>query len=175
MGSTTYRPEIKRSAPTESVEPWRAELRRLRGQSRLEGQIFIQGEVHDPTATVIGGVAGHAGLFSTLDDLVKYMTFLQKGGIVKLGTIREFTRRQDPKSTRALGWDTKSPEGSSAGTKFGPRSFGHTGYTGTSVWCDPDRGLFAILLTNRVHPTSENTKIIPFRGRFHDAVWEAVH
>jgi CubicO group peptidase (beta-lactamase class C family) len=74
-----------------------------------------------------------------------------------------------------LGWDTKSPEGSSAGSRFGPRSFGHTGYTGTSIWVDPDARTYAILLTNRVHPTSENTKIIQFRPRFHDAVADELH
>ncbi|HEY0867190.1 MAG TPA: serine hydrolase, partial [Fimbriimonas sp.] len=100
-----------------------------------------------------------------------FMRFMNRGGIVKGETIASFTRRQSELSTRALGWDTRSAEGSSAGSVLGPRSFGHTGYTGTSVWCDPDSGNWAILLTNRVHPTAENTKIIEFRPKFHDAAF----
>jgi CubicO group peptidase (beta-lactamase class C family) len=170
MAHTGYRPVVERCAPTEPVEPWRAELRRERG-SRLTG-FWIQGEVHDPTAAVLGGVAGHAGLFSTIGDLAKFIGLLDRGGIVKKETIEFFTRKESDLSTRALGWDTKSPEGSSAGTHFGPRSFGHTGYTGTCLWFDPDKRMWAILLTNRVHPTAENTKIIQFRPKFHDAVAE---
>jgi CubicO group peptidase (beta-lactamase class C family) len=182
MRDTGYKPGLgnPRCAPTEAVEEWRLELRRRRGAKPVEGprhpdlDAYIQGEVHDPNAAVLGGVAGHAGLFSTAGDLAKYMSDLLTGGgdIFRRATIERFTRRQDPKSSRALGWDTPSAN-SSAGTKFSPRSFGHTGYTGTSVWADPERGLFAVLLTNRVHPTADNPKIVPFRRRFHDAVAHA--
>jgi CubicO group peptidase (beta-lactamase class C family) len=173
-----------RCAPTETAEPWRLELRRLRSdflsrsaseRKRLAAPRFpdqdqyCQGEVHDPTAMTLGGVAGHAGLFSNVHDLLKFSRALLDGQIVKRSTVDFFIRRQSDLSSRALGWDTKSVP-SSSGTKFGPRSFGHTGYTGTSIWIDPDQDLTAILLTNRVHPTSENQKLIKFRPVFHDAV-----
>jgi CubicO group peptidase (beta-lactamase class C family) len=190
MPDTQYNPGIgnPRCAPTESVEPWRTTLRKLRqgylrnagysevrvdGPEHPDAAHWIQGEVHDPTATVIGGVAGHAGLFSTTADLERFAKMMLNEGedLLRPETVRLFTKRHDERSTRGLGWDTKSPSGSSAGTKFGPRSYGHTGYTGTSMWIDPDSRTYAILLTNRVHPTSENTRIIGFRPGFHDAVW----
>lgn len=173
-----------RCAPTETAEPWRIELRRQRAPFLVgtaseakrwkaprfpDQDSYCQGEVHDPTAMTLGGVAGHAGLFSTASDLLKFTRALLDGKIVSRATVDQFTRKQGPLSSRALGWDTKSVP-SSSGTKFGPRSFGHTGYTGTSVWIDPDADLTAILLTNRVHPTSENQKLIKFRPTFHDAV-----
>jgi len=166
-------------SPTEVTEPWRVSLRRRRygdlGTSELFGDKpeFIQGEVHDPTATVLDGVAGHAGLFSTVGDLCTFMAnyISDRPKLFDPKQVAKFTKRQNAKSTRGLGWDTKSPQGSSAGKHFGQRSFGHTGYTGTSIWCDPDANLFAILLANRVHPTSQNTKILAFRPTFHDAVW----
>ena len=91
--------------------------------------------------------------------------------IVSRETVEKFTQRAGlvPDSSRALGWDTPSAN-SSAGDLFSPRSFGHTGYTGTSMWMDPERKLFAILLTNRVHPTRENTAIFAVRRAFADAV-----
>jgi CubicO group peptidase (beta-lactamase class C family) len=164
MSGTTFNPAQRDAcAPTERNEAWRG-----------DPETFIQGEVHDPTAFALGGVAGHAGLFSTLGDLVAFMSSLIGDRVVSRKTWKLFTTRGGDRSTRALGWDTKSEEGSSAGHFFGARSFGHTGYTGTSVWCDPDREAFAILLTNRVHPTSENIKIIEFRPRFHDAVAQSL-
>lgn len=183
MADSMYSPwakgERERCAPTSKVEPWQFDMRRVRlgnlGTARVFGDeaIYIQGEVHDPTAFVLGGVAGHAGLFSTLDDLSRFVQSLMEGRVAKPETVSLFTRRQEEKSSRGLGWDTKST-GSSAGTLFGPSSFGHTGYTGTSIWVDPDARLAVILLTNRVHPTDEASigKIRPF---FHDAVWQATH
>lgn len=170
--------DLSRYVPTERAEDWRKNLRERRGTFRrpiygpanAAGE-FIQGEVHDPTATVLGGVAGHAGLFGSIGGLTRFIEALLAGDIVSKETVLEWTRRQSNLSSRALGWDTKSPEGSSAGTLMGPRSFGHTGYTGTSVWIDPDTRNWAVLLTNRVHPTAQNTKIIPFRSKFHDALW----
>lgn len=176
-------------APTERTEPWRLDQRRLRsdflsataterkrtvGTKFPDQEQYIQGEVHDPTAMTLGGVAGHAGLFSTVEDLLNFLVALRSGRLVGKETVSEFTRKQSDLSSRALGWDTKSPEGSSAGTRFGLRSFGHTGYTGTSIWVDPDRDLIVVLLTNRVHPTSENTKLLQFRPKFHDVVVEAL-
>lgn len=170
--------DLSRYVPTERAEDWRRKLREQRGTFRRvsygsanETGEFIQGEVHDPTATVLGGVAGHAGLFGSIGGLGRFIVALLLGEIVSPQTVKTWTARQSNLSSRALGWDTKSPEGSSAGTLMGPRSFGHTGYTGTSVWIDPDTGNWAVLLTNRVHPTAQNTKIIPFRSKFHDALW----
>jgi CubicO group peptidase (beta-lactamase class C family) len=155
-----------RIAPTE-LDPWRGRL--------------LQGEVHDENAFAMGGIAPHAGLFSTAGDLSRFARMLLNGGtleghrIVSQETVERFTRKAGiPDSDRALGWDTKSAEGSSAGTLFSPRSFGHTGFTGTSIWLDPDRRIFVILLTNRVHPTRENQLIREVRPAVADAVMRVV-
>lgn len=137
---------------------------------------LIQGEVHDETAWILGGVSGHAGLFSTAQDLSKLGYMLVNEGringmqFIEEETIELFTQPDDPEiSTRALGWDTKSPDGySSAGEAFGPESFGHTGFTGTSFWVDPEEDLFVILLSNRVYPTRDNRKIIQVRPKLAD-------
>ncbi len=137
---------------------------------------LVQGEVHDETAWIMGGVAGHAGLFSTAEDLARFAHMLVDDGrvngapFISPETLRLFTTVQEPElSSRALGWDTKSPEGySSAGAGFGPASFGHTGFTGTSFWVDPDTDLFVILLTNRVFPSRNNGKIREIRPRVAD-------
>ena len=143
----------------------------------------LQGEVHDETAWLLGGTAGHAGLFSTIRDLTRFAGMLSREGLVgdrpflKPETIRRFTERTDPEGrhTRALGWDTKSMTGySSAGSRFGPRSFGHTGFTGTSFWYDPDSHLYVILLTNRVYPTRQNRKHIPLRPAVANAAFNAL-
>ncbi|HKH43764.1 MAG TPA: serine hydrolase domain-containing protein [Thermoanaerobaculia bacterium] len=169
MRETRFRPppELRpRIAPTE-FDPWRGRL--------------IQGEVHDENAFALGGVAPHAGLFSTAGDLARFAQMLLNGGvldgqrIVSRQTVDLFTRHAGiPDSDRALGWDTKSAEGSSAGTLFSPRSFGHTGFTGTSIWIDPERRLYVILLTNRVHPTRENNLIREVRPAVADAVVRAL-
>ena len=164
MKDTTYLPGpelLPRIAPTEN-DPWRGRV--------------LRGEVHDENAAALGGVAPHAGLFGTAGDLARFAQMLLNGGvydhnrIVSRETLERFTKRQGvPDSSRALGWDTPS-ENSSAGSLFGPRSFGHTGFTGTSMWMDPDRNLFVILLTNRVHPTRENNAIREVRRAVADAV-----
>lgn len=169
LDATMYRPLgwKGRIAPTEGVEPWRRRMRERRGETAVYGDDpFIRGEVHDPTATTLGGVAGHAGLFSTVTDLARFCDGLFKGAYG--ANWRGWVRRQGEASSRALGWDTASATGSSAGSRLGPAAFGHTGYTGTSVWMDPDDGRFAVLLTNRVHPTAANVKLLPWRARFHD-------
>ncbi len=173
MKNTMYNPPDslkKKCAPTEIDNYWRHKL--------------IQGEVHDETAAMLGGVAGHAGLFSTAEDIAKVLQMLlQKGKfkgkqIVKAGTIRLFITKQSAgggeESSRALGWDTKSPVGSSAGNLFSDKSYGHTGFTGTSVWTDPTRNLFVVFLTNRVYPTRENNKLLKVRPALHDAVINAI-
>ncbi|MDP4117509.1 MAG: serine hydrolase [Bacteroidota bacterium] len=132
--------------------------------------------MHDEAASVLGGVAGHAGLFSTAEDLSKILQMILDKGIYKgkrfieASTVSLFTAKYSEQSTRGLGWDTKSPNGSSAGNLFGPLSYGHTGYTGTCVWTDPDRKLIVVFLTNRVYPTRNNSKIGEVRPKLHDEV-----
>jgi len=167
MNSTMYNPppELKDNCmPTEFDDFWR--MHQLRG------------EVHDERAYMLNGVAGHAGLFSTANDLAKFLQMiLQKGNYqgrqyINPETIELFTKKQSDQSSRGLGWDTKSPEGSSAGKYFSPLSYGHTGYTGTSVWTDPTKSLFVILLTNRVYPTRNNNKLSKVRPLIHDAIYK---
>jgi serine-type D-Ala-D-Ala carboxypeptidase len=143
----------------------------------LRGQ--LHGAVHDPNAWALGGVSGHAGLFSTARDLAVFVQMLMNGGtyagvrIVKPTTIARWTSGQDVGSSRALGWDTPSAV-SSAGKYFSTRSFGHTGYTGTSIWVDPERGLFVVLLTNRVNSRGEATRHTQLRRDVADAVQSAI-
>ena len=139
----------------------------------------IHGIVHDENACALGGVAGHAGLFSSARDLAVFAQLMLNGGeyggvrILQPGTIARWTAKQEPRSSRALGWDTPS-RNSSAGRYFSPRSFGHTGFTGTSIWIDPERSLFVILLTNRVNPTRANTRHEPLRRAIADATQRAI-
>ena len=141
---------------------------------------LLWGTVHDENAWAIGGVAGHAGLFSTAKDLALFSMMILNGGegangvrIVKPATIARWTARQGKESTRALGWD--SPEGgSSAGQFFSPWSFGHTGFTGTSIWIDPEKDLFVVVLTNRVNPTRSNNRHVQLRRDVADAVQQSV-
>lgn len=169
--------ERERCPMTSTIEPWRRDIRRARlgdyGVTRVFGSnpVYIQGEVHDPTAFVLGGVAGHAGLFATLDDLTRFVSALLEGRVAKPETVARFIKRNSERSTRALGWDTKGGPGS-ANTRLGPNAFGHTGYTGTSIWVDPDARFAAILLTNRVHP-NDAASVAKVRPAFHDAAWQA--
>ncbi|MFH1571600.1 MAG: serine hydrolase domain-containing protein [Gemmatimonadota bacterium] len=136
----------------------------------------VRGEVHDENAYILRGVAGHAGLFSSAADLAVLAGLLAApDGVLHASTVRHFTTRQDvvPSSSRALGWDTPSP-GASCGRHLSPRAFGHTGFTGTSLWVDPESGLFIVLLSNRVHPTRLNTDFVDLRPAIHDAVARAL-
>jgi beta-glucosidase-like glycosyl hydrolase/CubicO group peptidase (beta-lactamase class C family) len=141
-----------------------------------------RGSVHDPMARDMGGVSGNAGLFSTAPDLARFGYMLTHDGridgrqFLEPETIETFTAQADvPGSTRALGWDTKSPEGySSAGDEFSAASFGHTGYTGTSFWVDPAEDLFFVLLTNRVYPDDTAEQITQVRPRAADIVHRAI-
>ncbi|HVM94183.1 MAG TPA: serine hydrolase domain-containing protein [Terriglobales bacterium] len=137
----------------------------------------IQGEVQDENAGVLGGVAGHAGLFSTAGDVALFAHSMLNGGypILRPETVNLFTRRESaPQGTcRALGWDTPSSP-SQSGKYFGARSFGHLGYTGTSLWIDPDRQLSITLFTNRTWPDCQNQAIKQVRPTFHDAVVDAL-
>lgn len=181
MTSTRYLPPRSwqsRIAPTEIDTVFRHRL--------------IRGEVHDENAGRMGGVSGHAGLFSDAPDLARFASWLLRTYQTEQGArstapcsglcfssniVTRFTRRQGipPGSTRALGWDTPSDSGySSAGTKLSRTSFGHTGFTGTSIWMDPERDVFVILLTNRVNPTRANTRILQIRAQVADLVAEAI-
>ena len=148
-------------APTE-VDLWRGRL--------------LHGEVHDENAAALGGEAGHAGLFGTADAVLAItgiwmQAYHGRTSLLDQDLVREFTRRQNQEgsSSWALGWDTPSGQ-SSAGRYFSGRSFGHLGYTGTSVWIDPEAELEVVLLSNRVHPTRKNETIRAFRPMIHDVV-----
>ncbi len=169
MGETFFNPPaqfLPRIAPTE-FDTW------------TEGRKgkFSHGVVHDENAYRLGGVSGHAGLFSSARDLAIFLQMLLNGGsygetkLLSPKTIALFTSRQNlvTGSSRALGWDTADGS-NSAGKLMSERAFGHTGYTGTSVWADPQSGLLVVLLSNRVHPTRENRRILPFRAKLHEAV-----
>ena len=137
----------------------------------------LTGVVHDENARGLGGVAPHAGLFATAQSLVPFaQMWLAEGAagdgrVFDSATIHRFSRRAllVDDSSRALGWDTPTP-GSSCGNRFSSASFGHTGFTGTSVWIDPEQDLFVVLLSNRVHPTRENIQLAELRPEFHDAL-----
>jgi beta-glucosidase-like glycosyl hydrolase/CubicO group peptidase (beta-lactamase class C family) len=139
----------------------------------------VHGDVHDENAFALGGVAGHAGLFSSLRDLASFAQMMLGGGelagarLVGEAIVDTFTVRQSDASSRALGWDTPSDR-SSAGDWFSARSFGHTGFTGTSLWIDPDRDVYVILLTNRVNPTRANQRHVTLRRDIADAVIQAI-
>jgi CubicO group peptidase (beta-lactamase class C family) len=148
-------------APTE-VDPWRGRL--------------LVGEVHDENAWALGGVAGHAGLFGTAAAVGRFAraTLRLLAGAPasqETATARLFARRREaiPNSSRALGWDTMLPT-SSCGQRMSSASIGHTGFTGTSIWIDPEADVYVVLLTNRVHPTRRNDAILGVRPAFHDAV-----
>jgi beta-glucosidase-like glycosyl hydrolase/CubicO group peptidase (beta-lactamase class C family) len=141
---------------------------------------LLQGEVHDENAWALGGVSGHAGLFSTAGDTAIFAQMILNGGIyahhriLTRALIQEFTARQAiGDAARTLGWDAVT-QPSSSGHYFSLDSFGHTGFTGTSLWIDPDRDLFVILLTNRVNPTRANEQIRQLRPAVHDAVMRAL-
>ena len=184
MTSVSFLPttDPARIAPTE-LDPWRGRV--------------LRGEVHDENAARMDGVSGHAGLFGSAPDLLTFAEWMleqadgRTGGpadrvtgrrrirlnapsdrpTVRPSTVREFTSRQTliPGSPRALGWDTPAPK-SSAGTLLSPRSFGHTGFTGTSLWIDPDRQLAIVLLSNRVNPTRDNAGWTGVRATIADLV-----
>ncbi|MEW5929134.1 MAG: serine hydrolase domain-containing protein [Gemmatimonadota bacterium] len=127
----------------------------------------FRGLVHDPIARRLGGVAGNAGLFSTAHDLGRFAAMLAGGGtldgvrVLKPETVREFTRRQPGARTRALGWDTRGP------------AFQHTGFTGTSLWVDPERGVWTVLLTNRTYASSRRNPLPALRRVVHRWVGSA--
>ncbi len=124
---------------------------------------MLRGMVHDPTARRMGGVAGHAGVFSTADDLSKFAQFLLTGGpVLSPLMIEKMTTPQQPPTApvlRGFGWDIDSPFSSNRGDLLPVGSFGHTGFTGTSMWIDPTTRTFIILLTNAVHPRGKGSAV----------------
>jgi CubicO group peptidase (beta-lactamase class C family) len=172
MSTTTFKP----APELRSQIPPTADERETTGGRNFRNRM-IQGEVQDENASVLGGVAGHAGLFSTAEDLARFANAMLNGGqpILRPETTALFTRRESELAgtTRALGWDTPSSP-SQSGQYFNAGSFGHLGYTGTSLWIDPVRRLSITLLTNRTWPDCSNQAIKQVRPKFHDAVVEAV-
>jgi CubicO group peptidase (beta-lactamase class C family) len=150
-------------APTE-LDPWRGRV--------------LTGEVHDENAAALGGVAAHAGLFGTASAVGAFarlvlQTFRSPTPLGPPDVVRVFARSTRPHESRALGWDTMRLT-SSCGALMSPAAIGHTGFTGTSLWIDPEQDLYVVLLTNRVHPTRENQALPQLRPRFHDAVMRAL-
>lgn len=153
-------------APTQRC-PWRKRI--------------LCGEVDDENAFAMGGVAGHSGLFGSARDVDRLTAHLKavgrgESGLLPRALVEEMWTLDGSVagSTRTLGWDTPSPQRSSAGTRMSPRTVGHLGFTGTSVWADLERDVTVVLLSNRVHPSRDNDKLSEFRPRIHDLVMEAV-
>jgi CubicO group peptidase (beta-lactamase class C family) len=157
----SLRPSI---APTED-DLWRGRL--------------LVGEVHDENCWALGGAAGHAGLFGTAEAVGDFARTVldalagRRTALASMTTVREFVTRSGIRGSRALGWDTMLPT-SSCGTKMSRSAFGHTGFTGTTLWIDPERGVYVVFLTNRVNPARENTAIQQIRPALHDAVMSAI-
>ena len=176
MTHTTFKPgaETRKQIPPTADEREESVGTGVRSTFRKR---IIQGEVQDENAFVLGGIAGHAGMFSTAADMARFAHAMIRRGspILRPGTVALFSRRETvPAGTsRALGWDTPSAP-SQSGKHFGGASFGHLGYTGTSLWIDPDRQLSITLLTNRTWPDCANQAIKEVRPKFHDAVVEAL-
>ena len=166
LGQTTFNPP----------QDWKASIPPTENDLSFRHRL-IQGEVNDENASVMGGVAGHAGCFSSVLDVSIFAQCLLQGGTPLVGrsTLEIFTRREDfpPGTSRTLGWDTPS-QPSQSGKYFSSRSYGHLGYTGSSLWIDPDRQLAVTLLTNRTWPDRGSQSIKEVRPAFHDAVVEAI-
>jgi serine-type D-Ala-D-Ala carboxypeptidase len=153
-------------APTENC-PWRKKI--------------LCGEVHDDNAYAMGGVAGHAGLFSSARDIHSFLVRLDqclhgKDNFLPQALVEEFltTVRTPSQSSFALGWDTPTPGQSASGSLFSPRSVGHLGFTGCSIWWDLEKNCHVVLLTNRIHPSRKNEKIKDFRPQIHDLIMKAL-
>lgn len=164
-----FRPPVSwraRTAPTE-LDPWRGRL--------------LVGEVHDENCWALGGVAGHAGLFGSAAavgqfarSVLQTLNDANVSGMVAASTFRQFLVKSDvPESSRASGWDTMLRT-SSCGTRLSAQAFGHTGFTGTSLWIDPGQDIYIVLLTNRVHPSRSNEAIRSIRPALHDAIVEGL-
>ncbi|MDD8018026.1 MAG: serine hydrolase [Bacteroidota bacterium] len=171
MKNTMYNPPkelLRKVVPTEVDSFWK------------KTYLPVQGRVHDENAATLGGVSGHAGLFSTAHDLAIFLQMELNGGVYggkryfQEETIKKFTERQFVNSSRAIGWDTKSTDRSISGKFASEKTYLHTGFTGTSVVVDPVKKTIVILLTNRVYPTRNNSKIAHVRPLVHDTVFGAI-
>jgi CubicO group peptidase (beta-lactamase class C family) len=152
---------------------------RCAGTSRDLGLAY-RGRVHDPISRRLGGIAGNAGLFSTAHDMARFAAMLANRGtlngvqVFEPGTVRMFTQRQPGTGTRALGWDTPGAPGTgAAGSRVSDRSFGHTGFTGTSIWVDAERGTWVVILANRTYEDGPN-RMQALRRTVHDRVADSV-
>lgn len=176
MHHTGFRPNLKQRARIAPTEMRRGQLSYLSDkpqESEVDGDKWLRGEVHDPTSYRMGGVAGHAGLFSTADDLAIYCQMILNGGqyrgirILSPLTVAEMTRPRivsEAGWTRGLGWDINTSFSTNRGDLFPLGSFGHTGFTGTSFWIDPASKMFVVFLSNRVHPDGKGD-VASLRGR----------
>lgn len=176
MRDTSFRPQAKlraRVAPTEQRRGQLSYLGDKPDSSAADADRWLRGEVHDPTSYRMGGVAGHAGLFSTADDLAIYCQMILNGGeyrgvrVLSPLTVAEMTRPRlvtEAAGTRGLGWDINTSFSSNRGDLFPLGSFGHTGFTGTSFWIDPASKMFVVFLSNRVHPDGKGD-VAALRGR----------
>ena len=176
MRDTGFRPDAKlvtRIAPTEKRRGQLNYLGDTGANAGTEGDQWLRGQVHDPTSFRMGGVAGHAGLFSTADDLAIYCQMILSGGayngarILSPLSVATMTRPHavsDNGAARGLGWDIATSFSANKGDLFPLGSFGHTGFTGTSIWIDPASDSFVIFLSNRVHPDGKGD-VGPLRGR----------
>lgn len=183
VGSQFYQPlYLKRLSFSENNRPvYPPEQYAATEDCPWRGRV-LRGVVHDDNAYALGGYSGHAGLFGTALECYTVVNLLRehyqglREDFLRPSTVRTFFTRQDitKGSTWALGWDTPSKTGSSAGRYFSPKSVGHLGFTGTSVWMDLEEDVIAILLTNRVHPVRKNEKIKAFRPWLHDKIMKAV-
>jgi uncharacterized protein YbbC (DUF1343 family)/CubicO group peptidase (beta-lactamase class C family) len=183
MNDTSFRPRadvLRRVAPTETL---RGAMHWLEATTEdANGDEMLRGRVHDPTAFRMNGVAGHAGLFSTIDDLAIYCQMILNGGeyggarILSPMGVAMMTRPRavtDEGEARALGWDLTSSFAINRGDIFPPGSFGHTGFTGTSLWIDPASETFVLFLSNRLHPEGKGD-VASLRGRISSIVASAV-
>jgi CubicO group peptidase (beta-lactamase class C family) len=170
LHETMFRPDTTNAGLRRRIAP--TEVDSLRGG-------LLWGVVHDGNAWAMGGVSGHAGLFSSARDLAVFAQMILNGGtydgvrLLRPSTIARWTAPQDVSSSRALGWDTPAAE-SSAGDYFSPRSFGHTGFTGPYMWIDPERGLFVVLVTNRVNSRGTSQLHTPVRRAISDVVQSSI-
>jgi len=176
MRDTGFRPDAglqSRIAPTEKRRGQLSYLGDTAANVGAEGEMWLRGQVHDPTSYRMDGVAGHAGLFSTARDLAIYCQMILNGGeyggvrVLAPLTIAEMTRPRiinNTGGTRGLGWDINTSFSSNRGELFPLGSFGHTGFTGTSIWIDPASSMFVVFLSNRVHPDGKGD-VGPLRGR----------
>jgi CubicO group peptidase (beta-lactamase class C family) len=155
-------------------------LRRRAAPTEMREDRWMQGEVHDPRAYKLGGIAGHAGLFSTAEDLAVFAQMLLNRGayagvrVLQPETIDLMTgAREVPGGLRALGWDVRTRYSSNRGENFSPRAFGHGGFTGTTLWIDPELDLCVLFLSNRVHPNGKGL-VNPLAGKIGTIAAEAV-